>query len=85
MTFEMKKNIRESEIKNIMARAWGINPSEVPSEARFNDLPQWDSLGHVTLLVALEVEYKIGINYQTVTRLTSIPAIMEYLREERDA
>ena len=71
----------EKEIIVIMAHAWGVDPEAIPRDAEFNDFPQWDSLGHVSLLVGLEKEYKITIDYKVVTELVSIPAIIDYLNE----
>lgn len=64
-----------------MGKAWDIDPAKIPTEVKFNEFPQWDSLGHVNLLVALEQEYNISINYQTITELISIPTIIEFLNK----
>jgi acyl carrier protein len=79
---ERKICIDDNNIKVVMGRAWGINPNEIPQDVKFNDFPQWDSLGHVNLLVELEKEYNISINYKTLTELTSIHTIIKYLKDE---
>jgi len=73
------KTIQPEEIKKIMGSAWEISPSVIPADVQFNQFPQWDSFGHVTLLVALEKEYGIKIDFSTLTKLTSINAILDYL------
>lgn len=80
----MITDVKEKEIIDIMAHAWNLDPGEIPADIKFNDFPFWDSLGHVTLLLGLEKEYKIAIDYKVVTELVSIPAILDYLRKERD-
>ncbi len=77
----MSKEVEENDIKKLMGKAWGIDPEKIPSEIRFNEFPQWDSLGHVSLLVALEEKYKVSINYEILTELISMHAILEYLKE----
>jgi len=77
----MKKEVEEVDIKKLMGKAWGVCPEKIPSGARFNEFTNWDSLGHVSLLVALEEEYKISINYEILTELVSMHAILEYLKE----
>ena len=77
----MNKEVEENDIKKLMGRVWGIDPEKIPSKARFNEIPQWDSLGHVSLLVALEEEYRVSINYEILTELISMRAIIEYLKE----
>ena len=77
--------ISDKDIRAIMGQAWGINPDEIPSDAGFNDIVQWDSIGHVNLLVALEKEYNIRIDYETLTKLVSIQAIIECLKDKVNA
>ncbi len=62
-----------------MAKAWNMAPENIPSDVEFNNFPEWDSLGHVSLLVALEKKYQIAIDYKVLTELTSITAIIDYL------
>ena len=77
-----KKIVTENDIKNIMGRAWEVSPSQIPDDIQFNQFSQWDSFGHVTLLVALETEYGITINYDTLTTLTNLTAIINHLNKE---
>jgi len=77
----MNKEVEENDIKKLMGKAWDIEPDKIPSEIRFNEFPQWDSLGHVSLLSALEEEYRVSIDFETLTELISMRAIIEYLKE----
>ncbi len=77
----VKAAVEEIDIKKIMARAWDIDHRDVPSDAEFKKYLQWDSLGHVALLVALEAEYKIDINYDTLTELINIQVIIKFIKE----
>ena len=80
----MTVSTKTIELKDVMARAWGINSDDIPADAELNGFPQWDSLGHVSLLVELEKEYGIAIDYDVLTELTSISAITGYLSEKND-
>ena len=73
--------ISDSDIRKIMGRVWEIAPEEIPSDAGFNDIVQWDSIGHVNLLIALEKEYNITIDYEMLTKLVGIPAIIQCLKD----
>ena len=79
---KIKTGLKEQQIKTIMGRTWGIDPDKVSSEVKFNEIPQWDSLGHVNLLVSLEKEYNVKIDNETLTKLTSIPSIIEHIRKQ---
>ena len=65
-----------------MGETWGISPDQIPPDAGFNDIVQWDSIGHVNLLIALEKEYNISIDFETLTKLVSISAIAECLKDK---
>jgi len=73
--------ISESNIRKIMGRVWEIDPAAIPLGVGFNDIIQWDSLGHVNLLIALEKEYNIAIDYEMLTKLVSISAIIQFLKD----
>jgi len=77
----MNKEVGENDVKKLMGKAWGVGSEKIPSDAGFNEFPQWDSLGHVSLLLALEEEYRVSIDYEILTELISMRAIIEYLKE----
>ncbi len=62
-----------------MAKAWQIDPAEIPDEAVLNEFKLWDSLGHVTMLLALESEFGLKLDEENVQKLRTIPAIIEAL------
>jgi acyl carrier protein len=62
-----------------MASAWGISTDTIPPEAQLNEFAPWDSMGHVSLMLALEERLGVKINFATISRLTSVPAILDYL------
>jgi acyl carrier protein len=54
------KNL-EATIKVIMARIFEVRPEEITDKTRRRELERWDSLSHLTLLVALQEEFHIEI------------------------
>lgn len=70
--------ITEDDIKSVMAQTWGIKKDEIPNDAALNQFVQWDSLGHVNLLLAFEEKFGLEINNETVTGLTSLEIIFKY-------
>ena len=58
-------------------------PSElITPELAFGDLPQWDSLGHMDIMLRLEEQFNVEINADTIAELTSISEICRYLQEK---
>jgi acyl carrier protein len=55
-------------------------PLESITDSTVNeDLPAWDSLGHVNLMMALEQTFDIYVEVEDFERLVSVPAILAYL------
>jgi acyl carrier protein len=80
-----EKSIEKSDIIRLMARAWDIDSGKIPADAGFNEFPAWDSMGHVSLLIELETKYNISIDYDVLTRLVSVPAIVTYLNNQNES
>ena len=57
-------------------------PRESITEAtRAQDVPAWDSLGHVNLMMTLEQTFDLLLDVDDFARLNSIPAMIEYLKQ----
>ena len=53
--------------------------SELPEEVSAETIPEWDSLGHVHLIMAVEREFKVRFQMDTIPDLNSVDKIMEEL------
>ncbi len=70
-----------TQVQALLVKSLGVPADQVTPELAFGDLPQWDSMGHMEVMMALEAQYGIEINAETIAALTSIPAICAYLQE----
>jgi acyl carrier protein len=66
-------------IQTVLAATLNVDASEITAETQFGDLPQWDSMGHMEVLVALEKEFGVEVTADTITNLISVPAICHYI------
>ena len=66
-------------IQTVLAAALNVDASEITAETQFGDLPQWDSMGHMEVLVALEKEFGVEVTADTITNLISVPSICQYI------
>ena len=57
---------------------------QVTDNFTYGDIPEWDSMGHMNLMMALEENFNIQITAETITNLVSIPAIISYLSERKE-
>ena len=66
-------------VQAALCDALRVPPEQVSPEMAFGDLPQWDSMGHMEVMMGLELHFGIEINPDTIAQLTSIPAICSYI------
>jgi acyl carrier protein len=67
-------------IKKVLANTFNIPISEIPDEAQINGLPNWDSLGHMMLMLELESEFGVSISTAEMTNLLSLDLIEGFLQ-----
>ena len=66
-------------VQAILVEALQVEPQMIVSDSTFGDLPQWDSLGHMEVMMRLEEYFGIEINTDTIAALISVPEICTYL------
>jgi len=75
----MENEQLKQELRNLAAETLQVPLEQIPEDLAFGDLPQWDSLGHMDLMLALEARFGVQINTETISNLVSLPAIYAYL------
>jgi len=50
-----------------------------------DEIEEWDSLGHVHIMVALEQAFDLYMDVDDFAELDSVPAILQYLKSENVA
>jgi acyl carrier protein len=74
-----------TQVQDLLMKSLRVPADQITPELAFGDLPQWDSMGHMEVMMALEAQYGIEINAETIGALTSIPAICSYIQENHYA
>jgi len=69
-------------IQAVLVEALQVSPELVTTDLAFGDLPQWDSMGHMEVMMYLEQYFGIEINNDTIANLTSVAAIRQYIAVE---
>ena len=72
-------------IQNLIASTLKVAPDKVTRDTSDKDLVAWDSLAHVNLMMSLEQTFDLFLEVEDFTQLTSVPAIVEYLRGQGKA
>tara|TARA_A100000164_G_C21253273_1_gene472278 strand:+ start:244 stop:471 length:228 start_codon:yes stop_codon:yes gene_type:complete len=69
--------INKSEVINIIAEALDVSKELVNEDSSISDFQEWDSLGHLTILSALDE--KLGEDYQETEELSSAQSVKDIL------
>jgi citrate synthase len=68
-------------VDHVIADVLGISLAKVSDELSFSSIPEWDSLNHVNLMLALEQQYGTEIDEDRMVELTSVAAIRRFVLE----
>jgi acyl carrier protein len=71
--------------RDVIATTLKVTPEKITRETSDKDLAAWDSLAHVYLMMSLEQTFDLFLEVEDFPRLTSVPAILEYLQREGKA
>ena len=69
----------QEKIITVLAQALNVDAAELSAETAFGDLPQWDSMGHMEVMILLEEHFGVEINADTISDLISVQAIYEHV------
>jgi len=77
----MSNSVEEDQIVAVFARVLGIDPSQVSDDLRYNTIPQWDSIAHMSVVSALEEAFGVMIDMDDVIDMSSVGKAREILRK----
>lgn len=61
--------------------SFAVDKTIINDELKFNDIPEWDSIGHMTLMSSLEEEFKITIDTDDIVDFSSYTRGIEILKK----
>ena len=65
----------------IFMTALNISDNKLNENIKYNEIEEWDSIGHMTLVAALEEEYKITLETDDIIDFSSFKKGMEILKK----
>jgi len=69
-------------VRSMLAEAFEVPVDEIPADLEFGGIKQWDSMGHMEVMLRLEAGFGIELDTDLISRLTSIPEIVAYIEEK---
>lgn len=65
--------------KSTFIKSLSINESSFKETLEYNEIPEWDSIGHMTLMSGLEEEFEITLETDDIVDFSSFKKGMEIL------
>ena len=67
--------------QDIFIKSLSIETSKFNENLKYNEIPEWDSIGHMSLVAALEETYKISLETDDIVDFSSFKKGIEILKK----
>ena len=67
--------------QDIFIKSLSLNSEKFNENIKYNEVPEWDSIGHMSLISALEDEFKISIETDDVVDFSAYKKGIKILRK----
>ena len=72
-------NVLTEQVREIMAATFALDENELPDDVSQQTCRRWNSLQHMTLMVALEEHFGVRLSMADMTAMKSLPLIVATL------
>ena len=72
-------------VQELIAEALQVPMEQVVPDLSFGGIKQWDSMGHMGIMLLLEERFGVPIDADVIATLTSVPAICENLSKSKES
>ena len=70
------------QVRETIETALRVPPGKITERTRAEDIAAWDSIGQVNLVMAIEQTFNIYLDVEDFPKMSSVPAILAYLKEQ---
>ena len=71
----------EQKYQNIFIESLSIDSSNFSEDLKYNEIPEWDSIGHMTLMSGLEDTFQIALETDDIVEFSSFKKGIEILKK----
>lgn len=71
----------ENRYKKAFAKSLSLEEEKIDDKLKYNDIPEWDSIGHMTLISELESEFEISMETDDIIDFSSYKKGKEILKK----
>lgn len=69
-------------LAQIMAEVFHLNPQKISIEDNTDTVEEWDSLGHLQLILSVEETFRVRFSTDLIPKLVTVKTIQDALREK---
>jgi acyl carrier protein len=73
--------LNENKLKQVIATILNVEASSINEDSSMDNVPAWDSLRHMNLVLAVEEEFRLTIPDEDVVNITSYKLIKMVLKD----
>ncbi len=55
--------------------------TEINLETKREDIPEWDSISHLSLILELESEFQLGLTPDEIEKIKSVKDILNFIKK----
>ncbi len=78
-----RKQIYEA-VQEIFREVFDDEQLEIKDETNAEDIEDWDSLEHITLIVAMEKEFQMKFDIKEVNKLENVGGMIDLIKRKMD-
>ena len=67
--------------QDIFIKSLSINSNKFNENIKYNEIPEWDSIGHMTLMSSLEEKFSISMDTDDIVDFSSFEKGIEILEK----
>ena len=67
--------------QDIFVKSLSIETKKFSEKTKYNEIPEWDSIGHMTLMSGLEEEFNISLDTDDIVDFSSFKKGFEILEK----
>jgi acyl carrier protein len=71
----------EQQLLKIFSGSLGIDADAITDNLKYNDIPEWDSMGHMALVTDLETAFDIMLDTDDIIDMSSFGLVKEILKK----
>ncbi|MEP7274365.1 MAG: acyl carrier protein [Acidobacteriota bacterium] len=74
----------EDGVREVIARVFQLSSFDAQGDLRMGNPPQWDSMGHMELVIELETAFGLTFPTYAMAELVTVGAIRRAIEQHRD-